>query len=287
MSHACPSTKQTVKLIRQTPPLAVLNTVTSAPLSHFIDLMSLAVLNANFSPLITNITTTPSTTHFLVDDADVSSRAAEIVSSPEEVVRFIEYNHVPGQALYSPMLTNGSTFRTGAGVDVTITTGVDGTIWVNDAKVIRRDLLVSNGVVHVVDKVRDPSLQDHHPSFLPIAHTTQVLDASRLDARPNPAEVAAMQPTESLHGPSSSDLPKVAITSIIVGVVLVTIIALIGAIIVHFRKGRQPKVEGHNLTGGPKVVSPGRRPYQSGNSTTSEIHELVSRRSWTVHEMAG
>lgn len=115
--------------------------------------MSLAVLNSDFSTIMANATNFPDTTYFIVNDPAVPLDAAKIASSDEEVVRMINYNHIPGRVLHSPQFTNGSRFATAAGVDVTITVGDDEKIWVNDARVTRMDVLVSNGVVHVVDKV--------------------------------------------------------------------------------------------------------------------------------------
>jgi uncharacterized surface protein with fasciclin (FAS1) repeats len=135
--------------------------------------MSVAVLNNMFAPYISNAATHADTTHSMVNDLNVAKNAAKLISTSEEVIRMINYNHIPGLALYSPDLVNGSTFMTAAGVDVTITIGLDESIWVNDAKLIGRDLLVSNGVMHVVDKVPIPS-----PALIEIYFLTS---ADRLD----------------------------------------------------------------------------------------------------------
>jgi uncharacterized surface protein with fasciclin (FAS1) repeats len=272
------------KLIRtwtQTPPLPVLATVAAAPLPHFIDLMSLAVLNTNFSPHILNAIQHIDTTHFIVNSATVSENAADIVSSPAEVIRMINYNHIPGYALYSPSLTNGSSFKTAAGVNVTVTTGFDGSVWINDAKIVQTDLLVSNGVVHVVDKVCSCVLA------ILLSHgltTGKVLNASLPDLRPGATEVLA---TQSNHVSSSRDLPTVATVCIIVGALLAAIAALVGATVVHFRRGQTTRFEGHNLTGGARIVPHENRAYQLRSSATPPIHELAPRRTARYHELPG
>ena len=59
-----------------------------------------------------------------------------------------------GFAAYSPYLINGALFRTVEGVDVSISTADDGSIFINgDASIVTEDIVIANGVVHVIDKV--------------------------------------------------------------------------------------------------------------------------------------
>ena len=68
----------------------------------------------------------------------------------EQIANIVNYHVVDGTALYSTDLKNES-MPTLAGKDVTITV-VDGVAYVNSARVVGTDLLVNNGVVHIIDK---------------------------------------------------------------------------------------------------------------------------------------
>lgn len=70
--------------------------------------------------------------------------------SNETIANIVNYHAVDGTALYSTDLKNES-MPTMAGKDVTITV-VDGVAYVNSARVVGTDLLVNNGVVHIIDK---------------------------------------------------------------------------------------------------------------------------------------
>ncbi|KAK3937691.1 FAS1 domain-containing protein [Diplogelasinospora grovesii] len=64
------------------------------------------------------------------------------------------YHVVPGTVFYSDMITN-TTARTLSGSDVRFTVE-DGNVFVNSAKVVQPNVLVANGVVHVIDNVLNP-----------------------------------------------------------------------------------------------------------------------------------
>ena len=74
---------------------------------------------------------------------------------------------MPGQVLYSTNLTNGSVIAgtalppsalpaggnasVGAGPPLVVTTDSNGDIFVNMSRILQRDIITSNGVVHVVE----------------------------------------------------------------------------------------------------------------------------------------
>lgn len=63
----------------------------------------------------------------------------------------LKYHVIPGNVLYSSTLANVSV-ATADGVNLTVTVFPDGQVFVNGAKVVTPDVLVANGVVHVIDK---------------------------------------------------------------------------------------------------------------------------------------
>ena len=70
-------------------------------------------------------------------------------ASTEALGSILTYHVVQGTVGYSSLLTN-TTLPTVNGESVTITV-VNGSVFVNSAKVTLPDVLVSNGVVHVID----------------------------------------------------------------------------------------------------------------------------------------
>ena len=62
-----------------------------------------------------------------------------------------EYHFVRGQVKYSTDLTDGLKLQTMQGEDVTITV-LNGSIYVNAAKIIDPDYLITTGVLHLLDK---------------------------------------------------------------------------------------------------------------------------------------
>jgi uncharacterized surface protein with fasciclin (FAS1) repeats len=76
---------------------------------------------------------------------------ANVTLSKEQLTEVLEYHVIAGTVAYSTLLTNGEKVATAEGDDVTITLA-NGTVLVNDAKVVEADVLISNGVVHVIDK---------------------------------------------------------------------------------------------------------------------------------------
>lgn len=68
----------------------------------------------------------------------------------DQLTSILTYHVVQGTVGYSSLLRN-TTLKTVGGGNVTITVQ-GGSVFVNSAKVIVPDVLVANGVVHVIDK---------------------------------------------------------------------------------------------------------------------------------------
>ncbi|KAF3898027.1 Fasciclin-like arabinogalactan protein [Trichophyton interdigitale] len=75
--------------------------------------------------------------------------------SAEDLGRISNYHIVKGKVLYSPDLTGGD-YPTYADKDLHIST-VDGRTYVNSARVESTNLLVNNGVIHVISDVLNPN----------------------------------------------------------------------------------------------------------------------------------
>lgn len=71
--------------------------------------------------------------------------------STDDLSSILEYHVISGSVLYSSDLSNG-TQETLGGEDVEITISEEGDVFVNAARVVLSDILIANGVVHVIDK---------------------------------------------------------------------------------------------------------------------------------------
>lgn len=78
----------------------------------------------------------------------ISSLASNLTT--ETLASILQYHVVVGTVAYSTTLSN-TTIQTVGGGNVTIRI-INNNVFVNSAKVIIPDVLVSNGVVHVIDK---------------------------------------------------------------------------------------------------------------------------------------
>merc|ERR1712230_162870 len=84
-----------------------------------------------------------------------STGAAFTANNTDVISALFSYHVLNGTVGYSSMLTNGSTLTTMDGIPVTITIQ-DSEIFVNSARVVTQDVLVANGVMHVIDGVLNP-----------------------------------------------------------------------------------------------------------------------------------
>jgi uncharacterized surface protein with fasciclin (FAS1) repeats len=71
--------------------------------------------------------------------------------SVEELARVLRYHVVNGTVAYSPALRNQTVLRTAQGGNVTITVAGN-SVFVNSAQLLQQDILLANGVLHIIDK---------------------------------------------------------------------------------------------------------------------------------------
>ena len=68
----------------------------------------------------------------------------------EQLTGVLSYHAVAGSVVYSTDIQDGAKVKTVQGDDLTLTIR-DGNVFVNDAKVVKPNVLVRNGVVHIID----------------------------------------------------------------------------------------------------------------------------------------
>jgi Fasciclin domain len=112
----------------------------------------------NDTNLLEAVDTTPDVTIFAPSTQafqDIGSALGNL--STEDIANILTYHVVNGTVGYSSGIENGTTLTTLNGQNLTITVGEEGRIFVNSARVIIADVIVANGVVHVIDEVLNPS----------------------------------------------------------------------------------------------------------------------------------
>lgn len=89
--------------------------------------------------------------------AKLPAGTVETLLKPEnkEKLKAILLYHVVAGQVTATQAMKLSSAKTVGGQDVTISTK-DGTVMVNDAKVVKADVIASNGVIHVIDTVLLP-----------------------------------------------------------------------------------------------------------------------------------
>jgi uncharacterized surface protein with fasciclin (FAS1) repeats len=111
----------------------------------------------NATELTETVNTTPNITVFAPTNEaiqDIGSALANLTT--EQITDVLTYHVVAGTIGYSSGLENGTELTAVNGDKLTIVIG-DGGVFVNNAKVVVADVLIANGVVHVIDQVLNPT----------------------------------------------------------------------------------------------------------------------------------
>lgn len=108
---------------------------------------------ANATDLLNTLNETPDITIFAPTNEAFNSVEDSLKNvAADELKKVLGYHVVVGTVGYSSILENGTTLETSSGGNLTVTLGENGTVFVNSAKVVVPNVLVANGVVHVIDK---------------------------------------------------------------------------------------------------------------------------------------
>ncbi|KAI1767950.1 FAS1 domain-containing protein [Hypoxylon sp. FL1150] len=94
----------------------------------------------------------------------------------DELSNIVGYHVVNGSVNYSTTLQN-TTMMTANGMNLTITV-INGTVYANSAKVTVPDILLANGVVHVIDQVLNPDNMSATPNVTATTATAAFSGAS-------------------------------------------------------------------------------------------------------------
>jgi uncharacterized surface protein with fasciclin (FAS1) repeats len=108
---------------------------------------------ANATNLLDTIDNTPDVTIFVPINEAINSVGDSLSSlSEEDLANVLSYHLVTGTVGYSSTLENGTMLEASNGGNLQITIDENGTHYVNAARVVTPNVLVANGVVHLIDK---------------------------------------------------------------------------------------------------------------------------------------
>lgn len=155
--------------------------------------------------LVEAVDTTPDVTIFAPSNMAFQSIGSALGNlSTEALTSILTYHVINGTIGYSSTLSN-TTIPSLNGAPLTITVS-NGTVYVNSAKVIVPDVLVANGVVHVIDNVLnpmnstatpDPAMSTQMPAFSGASSASNVPFTSGVPTPTAPAGGAATATSSS------------------------------------------------------------------------------------------
>lgn len=147
----------------------------------------------NATNLTAAVDFTPDITVFAPNNAAfraISGNLANLTTA--QIAAVLQYHVVQG-VHYSTGLMNGSTYGTLSNASVTVRLeGSD--VFVNNARVVQPNVLVANGVIHVIDRVLNPG----NATILPNASTTQQAFPSASTASGDPYTSGVVAPTSAV-----------------------------------------------------------------------------------------
>ncbi|PSN66790.1 Fasciclin-domain-containing protein [Corynespora cassiicola Philippines] len=134
-------------------PLDVLETASAANLTSLRGAV-------NATDLVSVVNDTPDLTIFAPNNEAfnaIGSALSELSNNTEALASILAYHVINGTVGYSSGLENGTSLQTANGANLTITISDDGDVFVNAARVVTPNVLVANGVVHIIDNVLNPN----------------------------------------------------------------------------------------------------------------------------------
>lgn len=159
--------------------------------------------------LVNTVDNTRDLTCFIPNNAAFQRIGGNLANlSMAELTSILSYHVVPGVVGYSTDLTNGTSLTTLNGTNVTITLE-GGNVYVDSARVIRPNVLVRNGVVHVIDRVLNPN----NATAAVNTATTAEAFPSATSASGEPFTSGVATPTSSINTEAASSAQASATSS--------------------------------------------------------------------------
>ncbi|KAI8937167.1 hypothetical protein NX059_006379 [Plenodomus lindquistii] len=165
----------------------------------------------NATNLVDTVNTTPNLTIFAPNNEAIQNIGSALANLTTDQITDVLTYHVVSGLGYSSGLENGTELVTVNGESLTVTIG-EGGIFVNNARVVVSDVLIANGVVHVIDEVLNPTNQtladtgeDEGDSAFEGA--TPASDVPYTSGQPTPTTTIGSEATEAAD-PTASGAPS-------------------------------------------------------------------------------
>ena len=100
---------------------------------------------ANITQAHRNLTSASDITIFAPQNSALDE---EPIASPQAAANYA----VSGSVLYSTALTAGKSVTTTGKTKLVVTTGANGAILVNGSRILEKDIITANGVVHIIER---------------------------------------------------------------------------------------------------------------------------------------
>ena len=114
--------------------------------------------------LIDTVLTTSDITIFAASNEAFQALGPAISSmTSQELAKVLQYTILP-QVIYSSNLTNNTQFVASNGENITVT-HINNNHYANSAQIITFDILIANGVMHVIDNVLNPQEANDEPNI--------------------------------------------------------------------------------------------------------------------------
>jgi uncharacterized surface protein with fasciclin (FAS1) repeats len=111
-----------------------------------------------------NLTYTPNVTIFAPANSAFQALGPAISSmTSQQLATILDYHVLSNEVVYSPDLTNGSHFPTLQGGNITVM-HVGNNVYINSAQLLTSDILIANGVLHVIDNVLNWASPNQQPN---------------------------------------------------------------------------------------------------------------------------
>ncbi|EME80775.1 uncharacterized protein MYCFIDRAFT_57949 [Pseudocercospora fijiensis CIRAD86] len=121
--------------------------------------LTAAVAALNSTGLTNTADTTPDLTIFIPNNAAFAAIESTIAkATTDQVAGILAYHASAGKVLFSPDLSNATVPSLAPGLNLTVTVLPDGTVLVDNAKVVVPNVILENGVAHVIDSVLMPKV---------------------------------------------------------------------------------------------------------------------------------
>ncbi|KAF8864601.1 FAS1 domain-containing protein [Acephala macrosclerotiorum] len=138
------------------PPTAITNTTQAFNLTSFEGSLYASNQLSTFE--------SPNVTIFAPQNDAFTALGSAITSmTSDELATVMDYHLVPNQLAFSTSLTNGSKWLTQQGENITVLHSGNN-VYINSAQLLTSDILIANGVLHVIDNALNPQGPNAQPN---------------------------------------------------------------------------------------------------------------------------